>query len=131
MSSATEYQPVPTETKTKRYCCAGCEDIAKCLLVLVIVAGFIGPIIFFRVLRIHYVNGFKPGSCRINSIETHFKFGRGINPIWNVDIVKHQPKNNLVVLQSNVQIWGPKDYTTASSALEDAQKLYSVSFNNR
>jgi hypothetical protein len=139
MSSATEYQTVPTTKKTTIWSenlrrCTGYPSIFTMVLLCV---GFGVLLIIFGVLECMRVDNFstKPSSCRVNSIGTVLKTGwrlsSSVFPVWNVDIVKQSQtiigRNNLIVLHSNLLIRGTGDYRHPPLALEDAGQLYSVS----
>jgi hypothetical protein len=135
MSSATEYQPVPTTTQSKSRRCR--PSSGGIFAIVALCAAFGIALIVFGVLeykKIDYLST-KPSSCRVNAVGTERKTEIRLShvyPVWNVDIVKQSQSNNaeknLVVLRSSLKIKGPGDYKFPAEALEDAQRLYSVSF---
>jgi hypothetical protein len=138
MNSAAEYQSIPTtKTQIKGH---RREGLVKGLFFLIFFASFGAPFIIFGVLRYKYVNEFstQPSSCRVNAIgaelKTRWKSRNSFYPIWNVDIVKQSTVNSaakdLVVLRSDLNIWGSNNYRTVLSVLGDAEQLYSVSCCN-
>jgi hypothetical protein len=136
MSSATEYQSVPTtatqsESPRRRATSAG-------IFILVLLCVGLGiPFIIFGVLEYMKVDKIstKPNYCRVNSIgterKTEMKQLSRVFPVWNVDVVKQSKTNteakDLLVLRSNLIIKGPGDYKFPSMALEDGEQRYSVS----
>lgn len=137
MSSATEYQSVPT-TATVQSDRPGHRATSSGIFVLVLLCVGLGiPFIIFGVLEYKKVDNIstEPSSCRVNAIgterKTEVKQLSRVFPVWNVDVVK-QPKTNsatknLVVLRSDLKIQGPGDYKFPEIALEDAEQQYSVS----
>ncbi len=142
MSSATEYQAVPTTTATKKTTICS-ENIRHCtgyptiLTLVLIFVGFGLPLIIFGVLECMRIDNFskQSSSCRVNSIGTIQKSGwrlsSSVFPVWNVDIVTQSSTilgtNNISVLHSNLLIRGTGDYRYSPLALEDAAQIYSVS----
>jgi hypothetical protein len=142
MSSATEYQSVPTtiQPKSRRHR-PSCYDfpviLALCATsgILLIVVGI--PYIVVGVLeykKVDYLST-QPSSCRVNTVGREGTTGMIFSnayPVWNVDIVKQSQSNNseknLVVLRSSLKIKVPGDYQSSPFTLEDAERLYSVSF---
>jgi hypothetical protein len=145
MSSATEYQAVPTTTtaNTTKQPSIWSENLRRCtgyptiFTMVVLCVGFGVPLIIFGVIEYVKVDNFstKPGTCHVNAIGTEQKTGWRLSssafPVWNVDVVQELQSDsetkNLVVLHSNLKIRGHGDYRNRPLTLEDAGQLYSVS----
>jgi hypothetical protein len=97
MSSATEYQPVPTTTQSKSRRCRPSSGGIFAIVALCVAFGI--PLIVFGVLeykKVDYLSN-QPSSCRVNGIDTERKTElklSSVYPVWNVDIVKQSQSNN-------------------------------------
>ncbi|CAF3169874.1 unnamed protein product [Rotaria socialis] len=134
MNSGTQYRSVPTTkiTNTKNsYRTQSTYFIG--IAILCIAFGI--PLIIYGAFEYKIFNNFstQPSYCRVNGIETQRQIRKilsRVDPIWNVDIIKQPQSSNsakdLLILRSNLKIIGPEGHVFASSALEEAGRLYSI-----
>lgn len=132
MQNTTTYQPVPTRRRTARakgHCYINCAGIL-CILIGIV-------LIIFGIFQFKKMNSIrKPsGYCRVNGFEVQRETRKKSTlstPVWNIDIVEQlKDKDSIekvVILRSNLKIYGSEAHALTSSALDEAQRQYSVSY---